>query len=129
MLNNSKLITFLPTSKPEEAKIFYRDIIGLELLADDRFALVFDGNGIMLRIAKVEGLTPTPYTVLGWIVNDIKIVIEDLIGKGVQFKRYGGFEQDELGICSFPNGDQVAWFQDPDGNTLSLTQFPEQQHA
>ncbi len=123
MLNTSSLITFLGTSKPEEAKAFYRHVLGLIFVAEEPFALVFDANGTMLRISILEQHNPPPYTVLGWAVDDIEHTSSELQSRGVEFERYPGFEGDDLGVYTFPNGDKVSWFKDPDGNTLSLTQF------
>jgi hypothetical protein len=97
--------------------------LGLRLVAAEAFALVFDAHGTMLRISKVQALTPAPYTVLGWQVPDIGAAIKHLAEQGVRFEHYAGLGQDERGVCAFPDGTQVAWFKDPDGNTLSLTQF------
>ena len=90
-------------------------------MKDDGFALVLDANGIMVRVAKAQ-FTPAPFTILGWQVSDIKKMVTGLQGKGVQFERFGFFEQDELGIWTAPTGDMVAWFKDPDGNVLSVSQ-------
>jgi catechol 2,3-dioxygenase-like lactoylglutathione lyase family enzyme len=118
-----KLIAFVPTRDPIRAKAFYRDSLGLELVSEDQFALVFDVAGTMLRVARVQELTPAPYTVLGWEVPDIAAVINTLQQRGVSFERYPGMQQDELGIWNSPSGARVAWFKDPDGNTLSVTEF------
>jgi hypothetical protein len=92
-------------------------------VVDDSFALVFDAHGVMLRVARVHELTPAPYTVLGWKVADISAAVKELQIRGVAFERYEGLDQDELGIWKSPGGAKVAWFKDPDRNTLSLTQF------
>ena len=105
------------------AKTFYGDIIGLALKADDGFALVFDCNGTMLRVSKVQKATVAPYTVLGWSVRDIRGKIQDLGKKGVVFERFQGFPQDDLGAWTAADGTKVAWFKDPEGNLLSLTEF------
>ena len=123
MLNNSKVVAFLATSKPDEAMRFYRDTLGLQLSTDDAFACVFDAQGVMLRVQKLQAHTPPPYTVLGWDVVDIHASIRELAGKGVQCERFGGLPHDESGVWTSPSGAQIAWFKDPDGNTLSLTQF------
>jgi hypothetical protein len=60
-----------------------------------------------------------PFTVAGWGVPDVAVTVEALTGLGVGFNRYEGLEQDDLGIWTAPGGDRVAWFADPDGNTLS----------
>lgn len=123
MLGDKKIIAFLATSQPEAAKAFYRDTLGLRLVSDESFALVFDANGTMLRIAKVNEVTVAPYTVMGWRVSDIAETVKELRAAGITFERYGSFmQQDELGIWTAPGGTRVAWFKDPDGNTLSVSQ-------
>ncbi|HEV7904992.1 MAG TPA: VOC family protein [Pyrinomonadaceae bacterium] len=124
MLNNSDVVAFVATSRPESAKSFYEQTLGLRLVSDDAFAIVFDAHGVMLRIQKVQGHTPPPYTVLGWDVTDIHASVNELLSRGVRCERYEWLEQDEPGIWSAPSGAKIAWFKDPDGNTLSLTQFP-----
>lgn len=124
MLNNSNVVAFVATSKPESAKSFYEQTLGLRLVSDDAFAIVFDANGVMLRIQKVQEHTPPPYTVLGWDVADIHESVNELSGGGIRCERYEWLEQDESGVWSAPSGAKIAWFKDPDGNTLSLTQFP-----
>jgi catechol 2,3-dioxygenase-like lactoylglutathione lyase family enzyme len=123
MLSSCDVITFVATAKPTEARRFYEEILGLRLVVDDSFALVFDAHGVMLRVARVHELTPAPYTVLGWKVADISAAVKALQVRGVAFERYQGLDQDELGIWASPGGAKVAWFKDPDRNTLSLTQF------
>jgi catechol 2,3-dioxygenase-like lactoylglutathione lyase family enzyme len=123
MLGNCAVIAFVATTQAERAKTFYRDVLGLRLLGDDPFALVFDANGTMMRIFKVRELTPAPFTVLGWKVAEIRPAVQTLLNRGVSFERYPGMPQDEAGVWTTPEGHQVAWFKDPDGNTLSLTQF------
>lgn len=125
MLNNCGIIAFIATKQPEAAKQFYEKILGLELISDDPFALVFNANGTMLRIQKVHEYSPVQFTVLGWEVADINIEINELSSKGVVFNRYEGLTQDENNIWTAPGGSKIAWFSDPDGNTLSLTQFEE----
>jgi catechol 2,3-dioxygenase-like lactoylglutathione lyase family enzyme len=117
-----RVVTFLLTQNPEAAKGFYRDTLGLTYLRDDGFALVFDLKGVMLRIGKMPQFTPAPHTVLGWETSDISAAAAKLVAKGVIFELYPQMGQDELGICTFPTGDKVAWFRDPDGNVLSLSQ-------
>ncbi len=122
MLADKKLKAFVPTVKPNEAKSFYQDVLGLKLLSEDNFALEFDANGTLLRITTVQDLTPQPFTVLGWNVGNIVAIIKQLNDKNVFCERYGFFEQDDFGIWTSPNGSKVAWFKDPDGNVLSLTE-------
>ena len=124
MLQSAPVITFLATKDSDKSKAFFRDKLKLKLVADEPFALVFDSGGTMLRISKVKEITVAPYTVLGWKVKDIVATVKQLAGDGVKFEKFQGFDQDELGIKTFPGGDKVAWFKDPDGNMLSLTQFP-----
>lgn len=123
MLGNCEVIAFVATAQPERAKVFYRDVLGLRLIDDDPFGLVFDANGTMVRIFKVRELSPAPFTVLGWKVAAIRTAIQELSNRGVSFERYPGMAQDEAGIWTTPEGHQVAWFKDPEGNTLSVTQF------
>jgi catechol 2,3-dioxygenase-like lactoylglutathione lyase family enzyme len=127
MLSSAELVCFAATKNPEAAKNFYANVLELRLIEDSPFALVFDANGTMLRIQKVQEHTPAKHTTLGWHVEDIRVEMEELIRKGVRFERYERLPQDELGIWKSPSGALVAWFLDPDGNGLSLTQFPAQQ--
>jgi catechol 2,3-dioxygenase-like lactoylglutathione lyase family enzyme len=123
MLNAADVIAFVGTARPDAAIAFYRDALGLPLVADEPFALVFDAHGVMLRVTKVDAVAPAPYTVLGWRVPDIRAAVVELGGSGVAFERYPGMPQDELGIWASPSGAKIAWFRDPDGNVLSLTEF------
>ncbi len=123
MLSTSNVVAFVASCRPDDAKSFYKETLGLRLLSDDAFAIVFDANGMMLRVQKVQEHAPLPYTALGWDVADIQASVAGLSGKGVRFERYEWLEQDESGVWSAPSGAQIAWFKDPDGNTLSLTQF------
>jgi predicted enzyme related to lactoylglutathione lyase len=125
MLNESKIVAFAATSKPDGAKKFYEQTLGLRLIADDPFAVVFDANGIMLRVQKLQTHTPPNHTMLGWDVADIRAEINELTERGVSFERYEWLEQDESGVWTSPSGAKIAWFKDPDGNVLSLTQFGE----
>jgi catechol 2,3-dioxygenase-like lactoylglutathione lyase family enzyme len=113
---------FVPTVRPDEAKRFYGDVLGLKLLSEDGFALEYDAGGILLRVIIVQELTPQPFTVLGWNVSNIASIIKQLNQKGVTCMRYDFMEQDDLGIWNSPGGSKVAWFKDPDGNVLSLTE-------
>lgn len=121
MLGTTDLVAFVPTKNPDKARAFYEQVLGLRFVKDDGFALVLDANGIMVRVAKAE-FTPAPFTILGWQVTEIAKVVQGLTAKGVQFERFGFFEQDALGIWTAPTGDKVAWFKDPDGNMLSVSQ-------
>ena len=122
MLASSKLVGFVATTDPSRAKAFYRDVLGLLLISEDEYALVFDAHGTMLRVAIVGELVLAPYTVLGWQVGDIDATVRGLAAKAVKFERYPWMEQNDLGIWSAPSGAKVAWFKDPDGNLLSVSQ-------
>jgi catechol 2,3-dioxygenase-like lactoylglutathione lyase family enzyme len=128
VLSAGKLTAFAATSDPARAKRFYRDVLGLKLTSEDGFALVFDNGGTPLRVTTVAKVVAAPYTVLGWQVHDIAATIQELAGAGVVFERYSGMEQDELSIWDAPGGARVAWFRDPDGNLLSLSQHQASQH-
>jgi catechol 2,3-dioxygenase-like lactoylglutathione lyase family enzyme len=121
VLGSLNIVAFVPTKETEKARAFYEGVLGLRFVKDDGFALVLDANGIMVRIARAQ-FTPAPFTILGWQVADIGNVAAGLQAKGVQFERFGFFEQDALGIWTAPTGDKVAWFKDPDGNILSVSQ-------
>jgi catechol 2,3-dioxygenase-like lactoylglutathione lyase family enzyme len=126
ILGGSKLVAFAATTDPAKARAFYEGVLGLHLVADEKpFALVFDANGTMLRVTTVHELKPDPFTVLGWNVADIEAKVDVLASKGVVFNRYEGVNDgNPRGIWNSPSGARVAWFTDPDGNVLSLTQFP-----
>lgn len=123
MLAGCDIVAFIATAHPEQAKVFYSELLGLPLMEDTPFALVFDANGTMLRIQKVETLTEVGYTALGWHVGAIDEAVEMLRKRGILFDRYPGLPQDEQGIWTTPDGNKIAWFSDPDGNTLSLTEI------
>ena len=116
-------ILFLATANAEQARAFYARVLGLTFVADEPPALVFRVGDRMLRIQKVDRVIAAPYTALGWSVLDIRQTVRDLRVKGVLFQRYDGLDQDADGIWPAPSGALVAWFQDPDGHVLSLTQF------
>jgi catechol 2,3-dioxygenase-like lactoylglutathione lyase family enzyme len=118
----SKFVGFAITTKPEEAEAFYSHKLGFTFVRDDGFALVFDAHGTMLRVSKMREFTPAQYTVLGWEVEDIVRTVTGLKERGVVFERYPGMPHDDNAVCTFPGGDRVAWFKDPDGNVLSLSQ-------
>jgi len=124
-MTNAKLISFVATRDAAGARKFYETALGLRCVSEDAFAIVFDAGGTMLRVQKVNELTPANYTALGWEVADIAARIQKLSKKGVQFERFPGLPQDELGVWTSPAGAKVAWFKDPDGNVLSLTEFPK----
>lgn len=125
ILGNCELVAFAPTTDPEKARGFYEGVLGLRLVADEKpFALVFDANGTMLRVTTVHELTPYPFTVLGWHVANIEETVDRLAAAGVEFNRYKGMNDgDPRGIWNSPSGARVAWFKDPDGNVISVTEF------
>ena len=116
-------ILFLATADAERSRAFFESVLGLTFVAEEPVALVFQVGGLMLRIQKVDRVHQAHCTALGWEVPDIRRTVADLTRAGVIFQRYEGMQQDEDGIWSAPSGALVAWFQDPDGNVLSLTQF------
>lgn len=119
----AKVITFIHTRDREKSKAFYRDILGFKVTSDDQFACVLDLNGIALRITHIDEHKPNPHTVLGWQVSDIEATINGLAKKGVKMIIYPGFGMDDKGIWTSPDGKaKVSFFNDPDGNNLSLTQ-------
>jgi len=122
MLGLTNIIAFVPIKDSQKSRAFYEGILGLRFVKDDGFALVLEANGTMVRAVKMKDFTPAQFTVLGWEVSDIEDVVQELGRKGVHFEIFGFFKQDELGIWTTPGGDKVAWFKDPDGNTLSVSQ-------
>lgn len=125
MLNDTgKVVGFVPTVQPEKARSFYEGVLKLPLISADSFASVFNANGTMLRVTKVAEFKPHPFTILGWAVADVNTTVLDLQAQGVRFEKYAGMNQDERGIWTSPNGAKVAWFKDPDGNVLGITQYP-----
>lgn len=125
MLSSEKLVAFVSTTNADHARAFYRDKLGLRLISEDGFALVFESNGAPLRVALAKEVKPIQGTVLGWDVKDIRAAVLDLRKAGVTCEIFGFFKQDDLGIWTAPNGDQVAWFKDPDGNILSVSRHPK----
>ena len=115
------LIGFVPITDGERSKAFYADVLGLEFVQDDGFALVFRSGENMVRMVRMPSVTPAQFTILGWEAESIEDDVKALAAKGIEFIRYSFFEQDALGIWTAPNGDKVAWFADPDGNVLSLS--------
>ena len=123
MRHLDKPILFLATANVERSRDFYQRVLGLDFVADEPPALVFQVGHSMLRIQKVERVQAAPYTALGWAVLDIRQTVHHLRAAGVVFQRYEGLKQDDDGIWLAPSGAFVAWFLDPDGHVLSLTQF------
>ena len=125
-LGKYNIIGFVTIVDVPRAKDFYQNTLGLRLILEEPpFALVFEANGIMLRLGMAKELPPAHGTVLGWQVPEITATVKNLVQAGVRFVRYGGMDQEELGIWTSPTGAKIAWFKDPDGNTLSLSEHPE----
>jgi catechol 2,3-dioxygenase-like lactoylglutathione lyase family enzyme len=122
LLADNKIIALVPITDAARAKAFYAEKLGLKFVSEDPFAVVFDANGIMLRLTKVKEFTPQPFSILSWEVADIEAAVGQLTTAGVVFERYGFFKQDDLGIWTAPDGTKVAWFLDPDGNNLGIVQ-------
>lgn len=123
MLGSHNIVAFVITTDPARAKAFYGDTLGLEYVSQDDFAVVFNANGVHIRVTIMRGHTPANHTVLGWNVPDISAAVKELTAAGVSFEKYSFLEQDELGVWTAPGGAaKVAWFKDPDGNVLSVSQ-------
>lgn len=119
------VIAFATIVDVERARRFYQDTLGLTLMNEvPPFALVFNANGVMVRLQMAKKLPEAYGTVLGWQVPEISRVMENLKAVGVQFERFDGLVQDESGVWSSPTGAKVAWFRDPDGNVLSVSEHP-----
>jgi len=123
MLESSEVIAFTGTTDLRQARVFYERTLGLPVIEQNDFACVFDANGTMLRVTTVAEVARAGYTILGWRVPDIAAIMRGLTARGIVFMRYDGMDQDQNGVWTTPGGDKVAWFADPDGNVLSLTQF------
>ena len=121
MLGRAEVVAFLATSDAERARDFYERLLGLRVVEDGPFALVLDAGGVTVRVQKVERVSRSSGTALGWSVPDVEAVVRRLGARGVDFLHYERLEQDELGIWTSPGGARVAWFSDPDGNVLSVT--------
>ena len=122
MLAAGKLMGFVPTKDYEQARAFYEGKLGCEFMSLDQFALVVHIGGHMIRIVKMPNYTPHHATILGWQVGDIGAVAVWLRERGVETEKYPFVQDRDLGIWTAPNGDKVAWFKDPDGNVLSVSQ-------
>jgi catechol 2,3-dioxygenase-like lactoylglutathione lyase family enzyme len=124
MLTDAPVLAFVATSDLDRAHAFYGDVLGLRRVETTPFASVYDGNGTTLRVTRVERVAAAPYTVLGWAVADVDGAIAALASRGVVFEQFAGVEQEDTGVWTAPDGTRIAWFRDPDGNTLSVAQFP-----
>ena len=125
MLSHADLVAFVPTRNPQNSRRFYEKTLGLEFVSEDPFAIVFNANGVTLRVTNVSTVPefkPAPFAILGWRVPDVASTVREMGTRGVKFQRFPGMSQDELGIWTAPSGARIAWFPDPDGNVLSVTQ-------
>lgn len=125
MLSNSKLQSIIWTSRIDDAEDFYRNVLGLVMKGKSDGAVVFDVNGSDLLISPVPSTTPTEHTVLGFSVPDVDLIVTILADRGIVFERFDGFPHEPDGTLTTPDGSRVAWFRDPDGNLLSVVQFPQ----
>jgi len=123
MLSDPKITAFIPTIQIGQARRFYKDVLGLELVSQDDYAIEFQGSGAILRITFVNEFKPHPFAVLGFKIDDINSQVKSLSEKGVAFEKYDSLEMNHLGIWIAPSKAKVAWFKDPDGNLLSLTEY------
>jgi predicted enzyme related to lactoylglutathione lyase len=123
VLEAARLVAFMPTTNLTQAKAFYGTMLGLPMEGESPIAITFDANGTTLRTVLVERFTPFPFTIVGWTVDDIAATVTELTARGIAFQRFDGIQQDPLGVWRSPGGAQVAWFKDPFGNMISLTQF------
>lgn len=125
MLGSAKLVAFVPTRDPLKARRFYERALGLRLVREEQYAIVFSAHGVTLRLADVSSVPnfkPAAFTILGWQVASAQKTVRALSRKGIKFERFPGMKQDRLKIWQSPSGAQVAWFKDPDGNILSITE-------
>lgn len=122
MRSEQRLFTFVPVRDNVRARAFYHETLGLTLLEETAFAVVFKVPGGTLRLAKTPDFEPQPFSLIGWVVSDLASEMAELGDKGVAFERFTGLPQDEAGVWTVPDGTRVCWFRDPDGNLLSLTQ-------
>jgi len=123
VLDAAESVAFLPSEDLERSNRFFGDILGLPLVSRSAFASVFRCGLTTLRVTKVDGFRPQPFTVFGWIVADLRSELPQLQERGIDLLRYDGLKQDDQHVWTTPSGDIVAWFRDPDENVLSLTEF------
>jgi hypothetical protein len=123
MLATQNIMAFVATANAAKARPFYETVLGLKVKSEDPYGIMFDSNGIFLRMSVVKDFKPAPYSVLSWVVTDIHAMIAELTSRGVKFEVFPGLGQDEHGVWAAPDGTKVGWFKDLDGNMLSLTQF------
>ena len=124
MLFHGQTVAFVSARDLERAEAFYVGLLGFTRILRDDFSLAVKGDDVRIRITRVPELKPQPFTVLGWQVERIDEVMERLVQAGIEFRRYPCMEQYAAGIWRTPSGARVAWFEDPDGNVLSLSEHP-----
>ncbi|BCJ47788.1 glyoxalase [Actinoplanes ianthinogenes] len=129
MLAAATPIAFLPSLDLDRSRQFFADRLGLTVEEVTPFACVLRVGATTLRVTKVDQLRAQPFTVFGWEVPDISATVAGLTAAGIEFLRYDGVDQDSAGVWTTPGGDHIAWFRDPDGNTLSLTEFARSSHG
>ncbi len=122
MLGKETLVAFMATSKPDAARAFFEGVLGLTFVGEHEHLVTFQSGAAQLMLQKVSVVTPPHGTALGWSVKDLRGTIRALAERGVTFERFEGMDQDDLGVWSPAPGTGVAWFKDPDGNLLSLSQ-------
>ncbi len=123
-LNDATPMGFLAVSDFEQARAFYEGVLGLTVFSRDDFALVLRSGSTLIRVTKPPQLYVAPYTVFGFQVNRIEDKVFALTALNVKFEIYDGLgaAQTPHGIWTAPSGDKVAWFKDPDGNLLSISE-------
>jgi len=122
MFEAATMIGFILTRDYKKAREFYEGVLGCTFVSHDQFALVVKAGKNSIRIVQMAAFTPLQSTVLGWEVQGIEAVMDRLRERGVAFEKYPFVQDKERGIWTTPNGDKVAWFKDPDGNVLGVSE-------
>ncbi|HEY1880760.1 MAG TPA: VOC family protein [Caulobacteraceae bacterium] len=122
-LTDETLVAFITTGDAQAARAFYEGVLGLTFVLDSEHLMIFQSGASRVALQKGASANVRPGTTLGWNVRDIRAAVRALAARGVVFEHFGmeQMPQDELGIWSPEPGHGVAWFKDPDGNTLSLS--------
>jgi len=123
MLGSARLQTLVWTSDTARAKPFYSDVLGLRFARESLGALVYEVGGGELRVSPVPSTKPSEHTVVGFAVDDLSEVVDGLEQHAIAPERFPGFDHDERGMWTAPDGTRVVWFRDPDGNLLSAVQY------
>jgi catechol 2,3-dioxygenase-like lactoylglutathione lyase family enzyme len=124
MLGAAQIVAFAATADAAKSRAFYEGVLGLKFVHEDEFAIVYDAQ-VELRLQKVSAFQAHRHTQLGWAVSSIDTLAKVLREKGVVFETYASLNQDQNCIWTAPSGARIAWFKDPDGNLLSLTESPK----